>query len=157
MKPHFAAFLATLAALTLAADPAEARGAAGHCPPGLAKKNPPCVPPGLARRGGGERYDDDDGGRRYHDDDDDGRRHDDAGRAYDDGYRDGFDDGYRIAVGDVLGDGEYDLIRNPPLFGLPAYGEDAWRYYLVRDLVVRADPETRRVLAVVGLIDTLLN
>ena len=26
----------------------------GHCPPGLAKKNPPCVPPGLAgyHRGG---------------------------------------------------------------------------------------------------------
>jgi Ni/Co efflux regulator RcnB len=22
---------------------------AGHCPPGLAKKNPPCVPPGQAR------------------------------------------------------------------------------------------------------------
>ncbi len=23
---------------------------ATHCPPGLAKKNPPCVPPGLARK-----------------------------------------------------------------------------------------------------------
>ena len=22
-----------------------------HCPPGLAKKNPPCVPPGLAKKG----------------------------------------------------------------------------------------------------------
>ena len=21
-----------------------------HCPPGLAKKNPPCVPPGLAKK-----------------------------------------------------------------------------------------------------------
>jgi hypothetical protein len=167
MKPLFAPLLAAFAALTLAADPAEARGGAGHCPPGLAKKNPPCVPPGLARRGGAERYDGDhryDGDRRYDDDDDDGRHYDDAGRrydddgrAYDEGYRDGFDDGYRIAVGDVLGEGDYDLIRNPPLFGLPAYGEDAWRYYLVRDLVVRADPETRQVLAIVGLIDALLN
>ncbi len=23
----------------------------GHCPPGLAKKNPPCIPPGLAKKG----------------------------------------------------------------------------------------------------------
>lgn len=25
--------------------------APSHCPPGLAKKNPPCVPPGLAKQG----------------------------------------------------------------------------------------------------------
>ena len=25
-----------------------------NCPPGLAKKNPPCIPPGQARRGNGE-------------------------------------------------------------------------------------------------------
>ncbi len=25
----------------------------GHCPPGLAKKNPPCVPPGQAKKGYG--------------------------------------------------------------------------------------------------------
>jgi len=30
--------------------------ASAACPPGLAKKNPPCVPPGLARQSGGERY-----------------------------------------------------------------------------------------------------
>jgi hypothetical protein len=29
-----------------------ALGAAHACPPGLAKKDPPCVPPGHARRGG---------------------------------------------------------------------------------------------------------
>ncbi|WP_294607133.1 excinuclease ABC subunit A [Roseovarius sp.] len=30
----------------------------GHCPPGLAKKNPPCVPPGLAKNNYrvGDRY-----------------------------------------------------------------------------------------------------
>ncbi|WP_298433625.1 hypothetical protein [uncultured Jannaschia sp.] len=36
--------------------------ATGHCPPGLAKKDPPCVPPGLAKRGDyavGDRYDGD--------------------------------------------------------------------------------------------------
>lgn len=32
----------------------------GHCPPGLAKKNPPCVPPGQARKYDiGDRIDDD--------------------------------------------------------------------------------------------------
>ncbi len=32
-----------------ATGPATAQPA--HCPPGLAKKNPPCVPPGQARQG----------------------------------------------------------------------------------------------------------
>ena len=27
-------------------------GKAGHCPPGLAKKNPPCIPPGQAKKFG---------------------------------------------------------------------------------------------------------
>lgn len=40
-----------LAALALApAVPAEA-GPKKNCPPGLAKKNPPCVPPGQAKKG----------------------------------------------------------------------------------------------------------
>jgi hypothetical protein len=31
---------------------------AGHCPPGLARKNPPCVPPGQAKKWNlGDRYD----------------------------------------------------------------------------------------------------
>lgn len=39
----------------------QAQPASGHCPPGLAKKNPPCVPPGQVGKsyGVGERYDDD--------------------------------------------------------------------------------------------------
>lgn len=32
------------------AEPAVMRLAQPHCPPGLAKKNPPCVPPGQARQ-----------------------------------------------------------------------------------------------------------
>jgi hypothetical protein len=39
-----------------------AAGAAFACPPGLAKKDPPCVPPGQARRAGG----DDGNGRHGH-------------------------------------------------------------------------------------------
>lgn len=46
-----------LAALTIGPAPALAQGPA-HCPPGLAKKNPPCVPPGQAKSWReGDRYD----------------------------------------------------------------------------------------------------
>jgi hypothetical protein len=40
---------ATMALTTASALPALARDKA--CPPGLARKDPPCVPPGLARKG----------------------------------------------------------------------------------------------------------
>lgn len=40
-------FTATLLTLSLmGASGASAQPAGGHCPPGLAKRNPPCVPPG---------------------------------------------------------------------------------------------------------------
>ncbi|MBT8456011.1 MAG: excinuclease ABC subunit A [Alphaproteobacteria bacterium] len=63
MKPMI--LVAVLAALAApVAMPAMAKPA-GHCSPGLAKKNPPCVPPGLAKKGvttsdylrKGDRYD----------------------------------------------------------------------------------------------------
>lgn len=47
---HLVPALAALALLT--ASPALAKPP-GHCPPGLAKKNPPCVPPGQAKKGVG--------------------------------------------------------------------------------------------------------
>ncbi len=142
--PIAVALAALLAGLAYA--PAEA--GPRHCPPGLAKKNPPCIPPGQVGRRGGDRYDDDDW------DDDHRDRWDDD---YDEAYRDGYRDGYRIAVGDLLHRGEYELIRDPGLYGLRPYGRDDWRYYMVRDMIVRADPETRRVLAIIGLVDALLN
>jgi len=48
-----------LIALLLAAPPASAQGNGhGGCPPGLARKNPPCVPPGQAKKAysAGDRY-----------------------------------------------------------------------------------------------------
>lgn len=131
--------LSALAAAAIAALLSTAPGAAAqpsHCPPGLAKKNPPCVPPGLAGRGGR----------------DDGR---DLGDSYDEGYRDGYRDGLR--VGDRLHDGSYRLIRDPGLYRLDPYRSGDWRYYLVRDLIVQADPETLEVLAVIGLASALLD
>jgi hypothetical protein len=37
-------------------DSVRSRGLINGCPPGLAKKNPPCVPPGLARNGERSRF-----------------------------------------------------------------------------------------------------
>lgn len=43
--------------VALPTAPAFAAGP-GHCPPGLAKKNPPCIPPGQAKKWRvGDRYD----------------------------------------------------------------------------------------------------
>ena len=50
---------ASVAAVPAWADPGRGKGKAhgnhhsgftGHCPPGLARKNPPCIPPGQARK-----------------------------------------------------------------------------------------------------------
>lgn len=51
---------------------AQAKSKNGHCPPGLAKKNPSCVPPGQAKKSYrvGDRYD-----RYDHLNDYDRRRH----------------------------------------------------------------------------------
>lgn len=70
-----AAVAAVLAATPVVADSGKSKNdksrGGGYvqvsCPPGLAKKNPPCVPPGLAKKGFLYRADDD------HDHDDDDR------------------------------------------------------------------------------------
>lgn len=49
LKLFAAAGLCALGAA--AAQPAVAAGKSGHCPPGLAKKAVPCVPPGQAKKG----------------------------------------------------------------------------------------------------------
>jgi hypothetical protein len=100
MTAPLPALLAAFAALAFAVAPAPAAagGGPGHCPPGLAKKNPPCIPPGQVGRRGGDRYD-------GHDDWDDDHhyRWDDD---YDQAYRDPYRDGYRIGVGDRLTRGD---------------------------------------------------
>lgn len=90
--------------------------AAYDCPPGLAKKNPPCVPPGQARK--------------------DDRRH-------------------YLRVGDVLRVGDYVVIRDPRQLNLET--RDGWRYYRDGDRAYRVDPDTRKVLAVIELIDAFTN
>ncbi|WP_216665328.1 hypothetical protein [Pseudoruegeria sp. HB172150] len=105
-----------------------------NCPPGLAKKNPPCVPPGLARTPAPD------------------RRHDDGG--YAEGYRDGLNDGSVVIYqpGDVI-QRDYIVVENPTRFGLNPYD----RYYRVGDRFYMVDEDTREVLAFVGALNDLLN
>jgi hypothetical protein len=152
------ALLALAAILTAGFVVTPASADPRHCPPGLARKNPPCIPPGHAGRRDGRwdddrRWDDD----HHHDGEDDGYRHRRRDSGYDEAYREGYRDGYRVAVGDRLTSGDYALVNDPRRYGLMPYGQDAWRYYLVRDMIVRADPDTRRVLSIIGLADALLN
>ena len=49
MKKIFLTTAAALACISFAPEKAVAKQK--PCPPGLAKKNPPCVPPGLAKKG----------------------------------------------------------------------------------------------------------
>lgn len=61
MKSTFLVTAALLAFSPVVHSVAHAQPSVGHCPPGLAKKNPPCVPPGQVGKNYqvGERYGDD--------------------------------------------------------------------------------------------------
>ncbi|MDF3907737.1 MULTISPECIES: hypothetical protein [Paracoccus] len=83
------------------------------CPPGLAKKNPPCIPPGQV-------------GKRY------GTR-----------------------VGDTLRIGDYLLIRDLDRYGLEQ--RRGWNYYRDDGRIYRVDSGTRKILAVLNLIDAFAN
>jgi hypothetical protein len=111
------------------------------CPPGLAKKNPPCVPPGLAKKG----YVD-------HDDDHDHDYDHDHDHDYVHDHPD-YDDDYRvIRIGDLIDD-RFVRIDDPLRYGL----NSDYYYYRTLDRVFQVDPETREVLAFIGLVDALLN
>lgn len=115
------------AALAFGGLPAHADGKGKHkkhhaeesCPPGLAKKSPACVPPGLAK---GQGYDDDD-------------------QTYMRRYR----------VGDPLGlDRVY--VERPSRYGLPDGS-----YYVSDGYLYRVNPDTMKVIALLGLAQSLLN
>lgn len=119
------AVAAMLLAAPAVAEPPHGKGKGGRgehahaaydCPPGLAKKNPPCVPPGQARK--------------------DDRRH-------------------YPRVGDVLRIGNYVVIRDPRRMNLET--RDGWRYYRDGDRAYRVDPDTRKVLAVIELVNAFTN
>lgn len=82
------------------------------CPPGLAKKQPSCVPPGQAKK-------------------------------------------YGNRVGDVLRVGDYIVVRDPSRYDLER--RRGWDYYRDDNRIYRVDSGTRKVLAVMNLIDAFAN
>lgn len=135
-------------ALTAAPEAAFAKNKGkGHCPPGLAKKNPPCVPPGLAKKGVGKQYD------RDHD------RGDDLADRYD---RDDYEelrtgDWVRINGQDyiVVRDGDRIVLkRDDTWFDLPGTRDD---YVRVGDNLIRVDRKTRAAIEIIRLADLILN
>lgn len=149
--------LAALAAFQFSADPALARNDKG-CPPGLAKKSPACVPPGLAKKGVTARdYDE----IRQDDDRDDDYVYDRWRRGdrlpsdryviLEEGDRVIFEGREYIVVdtdnGTVLKSGD-DWYR------LPRY--DGSEYVRVGDAIIRVDRETKQVIDLIRLADLIL-
>lgn len=132
----------SVAAVPASADPGRGKGhdrdhfrtsQARHCPPGLAKKNPPCVPPGQAKKSDYRRdYD----------------RHRDHERRRD-------HDRYGVRIGDILRIDDYRIIRDPGRLKLET--RDDWRYYRDDQRAYRVDRETRKILSVIDLIDAFTN
>ncbi len=84
-----------------------AKGKAGHCPPGLAKKAVPCVPPGQVKK--------------------------------------------LYRTGDYI-DRDYRWVNDPYRYGL----NRNWSYVRAGDYVYRVDPETRKVLNLIGAVADIL-
>lgn len=134
---------------------AKDRGAK-NCPPGLAKKNPPCVPPGLAKKGvTAEAW----RANRDSDDDDDD--------LYDIGDRLDRDDYLTLQEGDrVEIDGtEYVVIdtdngvilrRGDDFYRLPRH-DDGSGYVRVGESLIRVDRETQEVIEMIQLADLIFS
>ncbi len=60
-----------------------------------------------------------------------------------------------IRIGDPRTGLPCHLIFNPELFGLPRVG-DAWRYAIADNRIVRIDPDTLQVLALIRMVDAIL-
>jgi hypothetical protein len=132
------------------------RGAIDGCPPGLAKKNPPCVPPGLARnsRAWRSQFDRPDWW---------GLSRLTPGRyAYEDGYllrlgSDGRIGGYVPLLGGALSAGNlwpsfYEPVRLPDYYA-NYYGLGPVDNYRFADNVIyRVDPETTAITAITALL-----
>ncbi|WP_353472175.1 excinuclease ABC subunit A [Salipiger sp. H15] len=128
----------TFAALSAAAlaTPMAASAAPKGCPPGLAKKNEACMPPGQYKKLPQARHD------RDYDRDHDRDRHRDRDR--DEIHVHRYDRGERIRD-------NYIVIRDPGRYRL----DPRRTYYNVDDYVYRVDPDTGAVLDIIGGIAQL--
>lgn len=122
--------LAAASVLALGA-PIAATAAPDGCPPGLSKKQDSCEAPGQAKKQN-ERKDEKKVEARHDD------RHDDRDQA-------------KHSKGDRVPDG-YSRVSNPERYGL-----GRGTYYHRGGDVIRVDPDTQKILAVVGLIQALSN
>lgn len=143
---------------------------AGHCPPGLAKKDPPCIPPGQARatvpdHGHDHAHDRDVVYDHDHDHGHDGMSVTHTSvttyNEYNEIETDQLGevttlDGNIIRVGDVIYD-DYDryAVLEPVRFGLPPAEADEV-YLRVGDAAVKMDSNTQRVLTILTLADLLI-
>ncbi|SNS75556.1 excinuclease ABC subunit A [Tropicimonas sediminicola] len=121
MKTLATVLLTAAFAAGIGAGAASAGNGNAGCPPGLAKKNPPCVPPGQV--GKSVRSDAPDRDDRYV---------------------------RRYQRGEVL-DGDYRVIHDPARYRLDRNGD----YAVLGDYVYRIDPDTRKVLNLIGAIADL--
>jgi hypothetical protein len=128
------------------------RGVVAGCPPGLAKKNPPCVPPGQVRSAF----------RGYDRPDFWGLHVDDGRYRYDDGYLvrlnpDGRIGGYIPLLGGALAVGNLWPTYYQPV-ALPAYYEsfygigphDSYRY--ADNVIYQVDPGTAAITSIAALL-----
>jgi len=131
------------------------RGFIGGCPPGLAKKNPPCVPPGQVRNDYRYAY----GLNRP---DFWGMRLGDGRYLYDDGYLirlgpDGRIGSYIPLLGGALGIGQVWPSYYEP-YQLPTYYEQYYglgpyqSYRYADNVIYRLDPETAAITSVAALL-----
>lgn len=168
---------AAAAAAAAVASGVAAGAAARDCPPGLAKKNPPCIPPGLVRTAAPDTIDDYDGRAVVIGDDDrvvdldDFHFHGafahahggDADHTHVDAvdYEDAYivaEDGELIAVGDLIAadSARFAVIEDPVIYNLAPL-DPGERYLLFGDSVIRVDAETNRLLTLVSLAEALAN
>jgi hypothetical protein len=129
-----------------------ARGLVAGCPPGLAKKNPPCVPPGQVRTPF----------RSFDRPDFWGLRLGDGSYRYDDGYlvrlgRDGRIGGYIPLLGGALAIGNawpayYEPVALPSYYE-SYYGLGAYNSYRYADNVIyQVDPQTAAITSIAALL-----
>ncbi len=133
---------------------AKDRGAK-NCPPGLSKKNPPCVPPGLAKKGvTSEEWQTN-------------RDRDDGDYEYDIGDRLDRDDYLILETGDRIDiDGtEYVVIntdngvvlrRDDEFYRLPRH-DDGSGYVRIGDELIRVDQETQEIIELIQLADLIFS
>ena len=129
-----------------------ARGLVAGCPPGLAKKNPPCVPPGQVRSPF----------RSFDRPDFWGLRIGDGRYRYDDGYlvrlgRDGRIGGYIPLLGGALAIGNAWPAYYEPV-ALPVYYESYYglgpysSYRYADNVIYQVDPETAAITSIAALL-----